>query len=114
AALRPRLGDPLGPSPAAIPPPGGAVDADLGAGVRLTDEQLTAVRAALGHPLALVAGGPGTGKTSMVVALLRALVRTGVAPEEIALAAPTGRAARRLEQAVRTTLAALAPAAQAA
>ena len=55
----------------------------------LTEEQKRAVRAALTSPLALVTGGPGTGKTSIVVALLRALWWTGVPMESVAIAAPT-------------------------
>jgi exodeoxyribonuclease V alpha subunit len=65
-----------------------------------SDEQRAAVRAALGARLAVVTGGPGTGKTTVVVSLVRALLRLGVAPEAIALAAPTGKAANRLEEAL--------------
>jgi exodeoxyribonuclease V alpha subunit len=78
------------------------------AGPSLTDEQRQAVALALSAPLALVTGGPGTGKTSSVVALLRALVARGVRAEEIALAAPTGRAAQRLSESIRSALAAAA------
>ncbi|MEP6655178.1 MAG: AAA family ATPase, partial [Myxococcales bacterium] len=73
----------------------------------LAPEQLLAVRAALGRPLTLVAGGPGTGKTSTVVALLRTLARLGIGPEQIALAAPTGRAAQRMKESVEAALARL-------
>jgi len=74
----------------------------------LTDEQRRAVREALTAPLALVTGGPGTGKTTIVVALLRALAWTGVRVEDIAIAAPTGKAAQRLTEAIRRGLAAAA------
>ena len=74
----------------------------------LSEEQRAAVRAALTQPLTLVAGGPGTGKTSIVVALLRVLVRLGVPAEGIALAAPTGRAAQRMKESVDGALAHLA------
>jgi exodeoxyribonuclease V alpha subunit len=74
----------------------------------LTDEQRRAVREALLAPLALVTGGPGTGKTTIVVALLRALAWTGVRVEDIAIAAPTGKAAQRLTEAIRKGLAAAA------
>jgi exodeoxyribonuclease V alpha subunit len=71
----------------------------------LTDEQKRAVKAALTSPLALVTGGPGTGKTTIVVALLRALAWTGVPMGEVAVAAPTGKAAQRLQQAIDAGLA---------
>ncbi|HEY8426918.1 MAG TPA: AAA family ATPase, partial [Sandaracinaceae bacterium] len=73
--------------------------------VVLTAEQVDAVRAALTAPLAVVSGGPGTGKTSIVVAILRAAVATGTAPSSIALAAPTGKAADRMRRAVEDALA---------
>jgi exodeoxyribonuclease V alpha subunit len=74
----------------------------------LTDEQKRAVRKALTSPLALVTGGPGTGKTTIVVALLRALAWTGINMEAIAIAAPTGKAAQRLQEAIAGGLAAAA------
>jgi exodeoxyribonuclease V alpha subunit len=74
----------------------------------LTDEQKRAVRKALTSPFALVTGGPGTGKTTIVVALLRALSWTGVTMEAIAIAAPTGKAAQRLQEALASGLAAAA------
>ncbi len=96
ASLRARL---------AAPAEAWAVDAAvLASPVALSAEQRQAVAAALSRPLTLVTGGPGTGKTSIVVALLRALARAGVAPSELRLAAPTGKAAQRMGQALRTTL----------
>lgn len=73
---------------------------------RLTEEQRAAVAAALTRPLLLVSGGPGTGKTSIVVAILRALARQpGFRAEDVALAAPTGKAAQRMGEAIRGALA---------
>ncbi|HEX8791789.1 MAG TPA: exodeoxyribonuclease V subunit alpha [Polyangiaceae bacterium] len=72
----------------------------------LTDEQKRAVRAALTAPMALVTGGPGTGKTTIVLALLRALAWTGLPLDAIAIAAPTGKAAQRLQQSIAAGLAA--------
>lgn len=66
--------------------------------------QVAAIRAALTIPLLIVSGGPGTGKTSLLVNLLRALVRTGSDPSRIMLAAPTGRAAQRITEALTTSL----------
>ena len=76
-----------------------------GAPVALSDEQQSAVRAALGSPLTVVSGGPGTGKTSIVLSILRALVRLGVPVDSVALAAPTGKAANRLDESIRKSLA---------
>lgn len=61
----------------------------------LDPQQARAVRAALTHPLVIITGGPGTGKTLTVRALLAAAsgLPGGCRP---VLAAPTGRAARRL------------------
>ena len=67
--------------------------------------QIDAIRAALTAPLLIVSGGPGTGKTSLLVNILRALVRTGTHPDRILLAAPTGRAALRMSEAMTTNLA---------
>ncbi|HEU5057143.1 MAG TPA: AAA family ATPase [Kofleriaceae bacterium] len=73
--------------------------------IRLSDEQRAAVAHAASRALAVVSGGPGTGKTAIVAALCRALVRSGVAPSGILLAAPTGKAAQRLGASVRSALA---------
>jgi exodeoxyribonuclease V alpha subunit len=51
--------------------------------------------------IGILTGRAGTGKTTLVFALLRALVERGdVSPESIALAAPTGKAAARLREAI--------------
>lgn len=71
------------------------------ADAHLTLEQRAAVRAATTRRIALVSGGPGTGKTSIVVAMIRRLLAAGVASDEIALAAPTGRAADRMLRSVQ-------------
>ena len=69
--------------------------------LQLDREQQHALATALSNNLAIISGGPGTGKTSIVLTLLRCLIRGGFAPERIALAAPTGRAAQRLTDALR-------------
>ncbi len=71
---------------------------------RLNARQALAVALGLTRRFVVVSGGPGTGKTSIVTALLRCLVRLDVAPEEIALTAPTGRAAQRLGESLRKGL----------
>jgi exodeoxyribonuclease V alpha subunit len=58
--------------------------------------------------LTLVTGGPGTGKTTIVVSMLRALLRQGTVRQDIALAAPTGKAAQRMGESIRNGLAGLA------
>src|SRR5262245_55434169 len=77
--------------------------------LRLDARQRLAVEMALARNCAVISGGPGTGKTSIALTLVRCLVRAGYAPERIALAAPTGRAAQRLTDALRAGLCRLPP-----
>lgn len=71
------------------------------AGVRdAPDWQQLAVAMALANRLTVISGGPGTGKTTMVVSLLACLL--ALDPDcRIALAAPTGKAAARMIDAIR-------------
>jgi exodeoxyribonuclease V alpha subunit len=69
-------------------------------------QQLAAAVSALSW-VTVVAGGPGTGKTTTVARLLALLRDQPGAPLRIALAAPTGKAAARLEEAVRVAAASL-------
>jgi exodeoxyribonuclease V alpha subunit len=62
----------------------------------LSPEQQAAVRSALSHPVSVLTGGPGTGKTTAVRALITALE---LGRKKFALASPTGRAAKRLAEA---------------
>ncbi len=64
------------------------------------DLQRRAAAAALERQLVVVAGGPGTGKTRTVARLLAVLSSGGDRPLEVALAAPTGKAAARLAEAI--------------
>lgn len=70
--------------------------------------QRRAAEVAVRRRLAVIAGGPGTGKTTTVarvLALLEDQARaTGSRPPLVALAAPTGKAAARLQEAVRDEL----------
>ncbi len=59
-----------------------------------------AVQVALTRRLAVITGGPGTGKTTVVRMFLECLQRSGARPQ-VALAAPTGKAADRLAQQVQ-------------
>jgi exodeoxyribonuclease V alpha subunit len=69
------------------------------------DAQARAARAALKHPVLLITGGPGTGKTTTVARVLVLLaaqaLASGAAAPRVALAAPTGRAADRMAGSVR-------------
>jgi exodeoxyribonuclease V alpha subunit len=61
----------------------------------LDDAQKQAVAQVFGAGVSLLTGGPGTGKSRTVAAVVRLLRAKGT---EVALAAPTGRAAKRLEE----------------
>jgi exodeoxyribonuclease V alpha subunit len=69
------------------------------------DEQRAAAELALRQRLTVLTGGPGTGKTTTVARLLALLAgetaATGAPRLRIALAAPTGKAAARLQEAVQ-------------
>ncbi len=64
-------------------------------GVHLAEQQQQAVRAALTHRVTVLTGGPGTGKTTSIRTILELGERAGL---RILLAAPTGRAAKRLSE----------------
>jgi exodeoxyribonuclease V alpha subunit len=68
-------------------------DFESRARVELAPEQRSAVEEAARRQVLVVTGGPGVGKTTIVRAILATLVRAGVV---VRLAAPTGRAAKRL------------------
>lgn len=65
--------------------------------LNLNEEQRTAVATAVREPLTIITGGPGTGKTLTERALL-ALYRTRHPTGRVVCCAPTGRAARRMEE----------------
>jgi exodeoxyribonuclease V alpha subunit len=67
---------------------------------RLDERQQLAVRNALAAEVSIVAGGPGTGKTTAIAAMLEVALSLPE-PLDVALAAPTGKAASRLDEAVR-------------
>ena len=66
-------------------------------GFILAEEQRQAVKTALASPLCIISGGPGTGKTSIQRVFLN-IYRKAFPDADIVCCAPTGRAARRLEQ----------------
>lgn len=61
--------------------------------IKLDDEQKKAVLTAAKNGVTVITGGPGTGKTTIIKALLRILLDKGV---KTVLCAPTGRAAKRM------------------
>ena len=65
-------------------------------GVELTGEQRQAVHEAVSQKVFVLTGGPGTGKTTILRAVISVLEALG---QRVALAAPTGRAAKRLGEA---------------
>ena len=79
-------------------------------------EQRSAAEVALSQWMTVLTGGPGTGKTTTVAGLLALLAEqaelAGSSRPRIALAAPTGRAAARLQQAVQSEIGNLGPADQ--
>jgi len=78
--------------PGESPPDDGEADETR----RLTEEQWAAVRGAFAARISVLTGGPGVGKTACTQAIVAEAKRTNCS---IALCAPTGRAARRLEEA---------------
>ena len=75
------------------------------------DRARTAARTAVRHRLCVVSGGPGTGKTTIAAAIVALLIELRLAsPDRIGLVAPTGKAAARLQEAVRGRHRTLVPA----
>ena len=75
-------------------------------GIEYAQQQLAAIKQALVHPVFLMTGGPGTGKTTIIRAILEIYIlleKTNktdekLIHEQIALLAPTGRAAQRMQE----------------
>ncbi len=65
-------------------------------GLQLDDNQREAVKGALANKVMVITGGPGTGKTTIIRAIIELMNRRG---QTVLLAAPTGRAAKRLGEA---------------
>jgi exodeoxyribonuclease V alpha subunit len=87
-------------------PPWGDIDADIdvdeavaiaeaSTGIVLDPAQREAIRVVLGSKVAVITGGPGVGKTTLVKSIVAALAASEVG---VLLAAPTGRAAKRLAE----------------
>lgn len=66
---------------------------ELREGISYDPAQKKAIRSAVENPVTVLTGGPGTGKTTIVKAIMSIFSEVGM---KIALAAPTGRAAKRM------------------
>ncbi len=66
-----------------------------------TEEQCSAIANALSSRISIITGGAGTGKTWTVTTLRELAMQMGL--EQVALCAPTGKAARRLEESTKVT-----------
>jgi exodeoxyribonuclease V alpha subunit len=73
-----------------------AVNQMLFSDEQLSEEQRSAIQMALTNPVSVLTGGPGTGKTTCLKALIATLEAQGT---KYALASPTGRASKRLSEA---------------
>lgn len=63
--------------------------------IKLAEKQATALKECLNRRVMIIAGGPGTGKTTTINSIIRVNERLG---NRVLLAAPTGRAAKRLSE----------------
>ncbi len=64
-------------------------------GIKLSENQRTAVRACAQNGVCVITGGPGTGKTTIINAIINVFESSGLS---VAIAAPTGRAAKRITE----------------
>ncbi len=64
---------------------------------RFTEEQITAIRSSLEQKILILTGGPGTGKTETLKGIIRLYEKMN---KKILLAAPTGRAAKRMSEVI--------------
>ncbi len=64
--------------------------------INLAEKQENAIRAAINSKVMVITGGPGTGKTTIINGVLKIFLRLNI---NIMLAAPTGRAAKRMQEA---------------
>ncbi len=66
--------------------------------ISISEEQINAIQMALKNNLSVISGGPGTGKTFILGALVYYLLINGYGVNDIAIAAPTGKAAYRISE----------------
>lgn len=69
----------------------------------LDQHQINAIKSAIQHQLSLITGGPGTGKTFTLAQIIAILLKLN--PDlRIAMAAPTGKAAQRMQEALQNAI----------
>ena len=67
-------------------------------GISYSDDQQDAITMALTHPFSIITGGPGTGKTTIIRGILYLYRLLHHHLDDVALLAPTGRAAKRMTE----------------
>lgn len=70
----------------------------------LGKEQKLAVKNSLSNRLSIITGGPGTGKTTVLSTVIKLAMKFGITEDDIALCAPTGKAARRMMESINGAL----------
>ena len=90
------------PELAATPLSRTATDIQTATNTEQPDWQQRAIDLAAHSHFSIISGGPGTGKTTTITRLLWLLTeQSGISPNRILLAAPTGKAAMRLQESIR-------------
>ena len=85
-------------TPAAAPPIDVAKEMDRVQGhftIHLATDQLSAIKSAIQNKVTIITGGPGTGKTTIIRAILEIMLKYKL---RVMMAAPTGRAAKRMQE----------------
>jgi len=85
---------PQGAAPIDVPKEMNRVQKQLA--IQPADNQVEAIKTAMRNKVSIITGGPGTGKTTIIHAILKILQRHRL---RVMLAAPTGRAAKRMQEA---------------
>ena len=71
---------------------------------KLSEEQISIINSIFQNSISFLSGGPGTGKTTIIQAILKSGIENGIKPSDIAILAPTGKAAKRLHESCRSLL----------
>ena len=69
-------------------------------GIKFGKEQKEAIENSMNQKVSVITGGPGTGKTSSLACIIKLIMDEGIKKEEIALCAPTGKAAQRMKESI--------------
>ncbi|MBP7281549.1 MAG: AAA family ATPase [Leptospiraceae bacterium] len=70
----------------------------------LSEEQTSIVNSIFQNSISFLSGGPGTGKTTIIQAILKSGIENGIHPSDISILAPTGKAAKRLQESCSSIL----------